>query len=210
MTCVKRRRRSAAILPPMRHAALDIIQDEHQALSAMLRSLSMLLAQARRERRMPDFEVLRAMLFYVDEFPERLHHRHESELLFPRLLQRCPELQPVIARLERDHQQGEHAIRELEHALLAFEVMGEPRRTAFEQAVERYIRFYLEHMATEEQHVLPAARRSFAPADWSDVDAAFAANRDPLTGHKASPDYAPLFRRILHSVPAPIGLGPAN
>ena len=170
------------MLRGMRHTALDVIHDEHQALAAMLRSLSMLLAQARREGRLPDFEVLRAMLFYVDEFPERLHHGKESERLFPKLLQRCPELAPVIARLERDHGQGEHAIRELEHALLAFEVVGEPRCAAFEQAVERCIRFYLEHMASEEQEPLPAARRSFAP----------------------------LFRKILNPAPAPIGLGPAR
>ena len=88
--------------------------------------------------------------------------------------------------------------------------MGEPRRAAFEQAVERYIRFYLEHMATEEQELLPAARRSFAAEDWVEMDAAFAANLDPLTGHEASPDYAPLFHKILNTAPAPIGLGPAR
>jgi hypothetical protein len=32
---------------------------------------------------LPPFDVLRAMLFYIDEFPERLHHTKESELLFP-------------------------------------------------------------------------------------------------------------------------------
>ena len=58
----------------MRHLALDVIHDEHQALTAMLRSMSLLVAQAHREHHAPDFGVLRAMLFYVDEFPERLHH----------------------------------------------------------------------------------------------------------------------------------------
>ncbi len=198
------------MLPGMRHLALDIIRDEHQALAAMLRSLSLLLAQARRESTLPDFAMLRAMLFYVDEFPEQRHHRKESELLFPRLLERAPELAPVLDRLEADHAQGEQAIRALEHALLAFEVMGESRRAAFEQAVERYIRFYLEHMATEEHEVLPAARRSLGPDDWAALDAAFAANRDPLTGHEAEADYAPLFRRIVSTLPAPLGLGAAR
>jgi len=32
----------------MRHLALEVIRDEHQALAAMLRSLSMLLQHARR------------------------------------------------------------------------------------------------------------------------------------------------------------------
>ncbi len=209
MTCVKRIGAAAAILRDMRHTTLDIINDEHQALAAMLRSLSMLLAQARRDARMPDFDVLRAMLFYVDEFPEKLHHPKESELLFPVVRQRCPELAQALDRLDRDHATGERAIRDLEHALLAFEVMGEPRREAFEQAVERYIRFYLDHMRLEEDEVLPAARRHLTPADWVGLDAAFAANQDPLTGHEAAPDYQPLFRKILMNAPAPIGLGPA-
>ena len=210
MTWVNAPGPAADILGAMRHTALDIINDEHRALSAMLRSLSMLLAQSRREARLPDFGVLRAMLFYVDEFPERLHHRKESELLFPRVRQRCPELAAVIERLESDHAQGEKAIRELEHALLAFEMMGDSRRAEFEQAAERYIRFYLEHMALEENEVLPAARRSLEAADWAELDAAFAANRDPLTGHEAAPDYQALFRTILMHTPAPIGLGPPH
>ncbi len=191
----------------MRHITLDVIHDEHQALSAMLRSLSMLLAQARRERTMPDFDVLRAMLFYVDEFPEKRHHTKESELLFPKLRQRAPELGPVLDQLDRDHASGERSIRDLEHALLAFEVMGEPRRAAFEQAVEQYIAFYLQHMGVEEKDILPAARRVFSEADWKELDAAFAANRDPLTGHEPDEDYRPLFRKIVMTAPAPIGLG---
>ena len=195
----------------MRHLALDVIHDEHQALAAMLRSLQMLLAQARRERAMPDFDVLRAMLFYVDEFPERLHHTKESELLFPKVRQRAPALGAVIDRLDADHGKGEAAIRQLEHLLLAFEVMGESRRQAFEDAVERYVRFYLEHMAIEEHDIIPAARRELSEADWAELDAAFAQNEDPLTGkHEARPDYAPLFRRIVMQAPAPIGLGPAH
>ncbi len=191
----------------MRHLSLDVIHDEHQALSAMLRSLSMLLTQARREHKMPDFEVLRAMLFYVDEFPEKRHHTKESELLFPKLRERAPELGPVLDQLDRDHASGEKAIRDLEHALLAFEVMGESRRDAFEQAVERYIASYLEHMACEEQEIIPAAKRLFTEADWAELDAAFAANKDPLTGHEPEDGYRPLFRKIVNSAPAPIGLG---
>lgn len=194
----------------MRHTALDVIHEEHQALAAMLRSMTMLLSQARREGTLPNFGVLRAMLFYVDEFPERLHHTKESELLFPRLRLRAPELQTVLDRLDADHARGEAAIRELEHALLAFEVMGESRRTAFEEAVERYVRFYLEHMAVEEGDMLPAAKRLFTAEDWAELDAAFAANKDPLTGHEATDDYKPLFRQILMTAPAPIGLGPGT
>jgi hemerythrin-like domain-containing protein len=187
---------------------LQIIEDEHQALAAMLRSLSMLLAHARRHAALPDFDVLRAMLFYIDEFPERLHHPKESDLLFPRLRSRVATLGPVIDRLDADHARGESAIRELEHALLAFEVMGASRRDAFEAAVQRYVAFYLEHMALEEQQVLPAARAHLVADDWRVLDEAFEANRDPLTGHPPDAPYRELFSRIASAAPAPIGLGP--
>jgi hemerythrin-like domain-containing protein len=191
----------------MRHLAIDVIQNEHQALAAMLRSMHLLVTQAQREGRDPDFSVLRAMLFYVDEFPERLHHPKESALLFPALRQRCPELRGTLDRLDADHGHGETAIRALAHALLAWEVLGQPRRQPFIDALDRYIDGYISHMAAEEQEVLPAARRHLTESDWAALDAAFAANRDPLTGHPAEAAFQPLFQKILRSAPAPIGLG---
>lgn len=200
------------MLQPMRPLTLTILQDEHQALAAMLRSLGMLLQMARREGHPPDFSVLRAMLFYVDEFPERQHHRRETEYLFPLVRERCPELQPVLQRLDQDHHKSEQAIRDLQHALLAFEVLGEPRRDAFETAMQHYTRQYLEHMALEEREVLPAAQRSLSADDWARLDAIFEAGRDPLAlpspGEQAPNDYKPLFSKILMQAPTPIGLGP--
>jgi len=193
----------------MTHPALTIIRDEHGALSAMLRSMSMLLAEYRREGSMPDFSVLRAMLFYMDEFPEKLHHTKEAQLLFPKVRERCPEIAATLDRLDRDHARGEKAIRDLEHDLLAFEVLGEPRREAFEKSVERYIDFYLTHMSLEEDVVLPLAQKALTEEDWTEIDAAFLANRDPLTGHEPEEGYRPLFSKIVMNTPAPIGLGPA-
>lgn len=194
----------------MSHAALRIIHDEHAALAAMLRSIPLLLAQHRRNGTLPDFGTLRAMLFYMDEFPEQRHHRKESELLFPMLRARTDAAGAVLDRLDQDHARGERAIRDLEHALLAFEMMGESRREAFEAAVQQYVDFYFEHMTLEEKQVLPLAERLLTSEDWSQLDAAFAANRDPLTGHEPEDDYRALFSRIVNALPAPLGLGPAG
>ena len=191
----------------MPHATTRIIREEHAALSAMLRSILLLLAQHRRQGTLPDFAALRAMLFYVDEFPEQRHHRKETELLFPKLRARTPLARDVLDHLDADHASGERSIRDLEHALLGFEMMGEPRREAFEQAAERYVSFYLEHMAMEERQILPLAEQVLSDDDWAELDAAFGANRDPLTGHEPEADYRALFTRIVNMVPAPIGLG---
>ncbi len=194
----------------MRHVTTTVIREEHADLAAMLRSILLLLAQHRRRGTLPDFGALRAMLFYVDEFPEKHHHRKESEYLFPRLRARTPLSHDILDRLDADHANGERSIRELEHALLAFEMIGEPRRQAFEQAAENYVNFYLAHMAMEEEQILPLAEQVLTSDDWAELDSAFTDNRYPLVGQEAEADYRALFTRIANMVPAPIGLGAAG
>lgn len=131
-------------------------------------------------------------------------------MLFPKLRARSCLSRDVLDRLDDDHSPGERSIRELEHALLGFEMLGEPRRKGFEQAAERHVDFYLAHMAMEEHDILPLPERVLTEADWSELDEAFSANRDPLTGHEPAADYRALFTRIVNLVPAPIGLGSAD
>ncbi|WP_119155924.1 hemerythrin domain-containing protein [Caldimonas tepidiphila] len=191
----------------MSRTALRVIREEHRALASMLRSLELLVEQLHRHRTPPDFGLIRAMLFYIDEFPERLHHPKESQLLFPLLRARCAEIVEVLDRLDADHDKGEQAVRELQHALLGYEMMGESRREAFEQALHRYVEAYLEHMSIEEDVVLPMAQRVLTPEEWQRLDAAFEANRDPLAGHEPDAAYHAVFQKILNRAPAPIGLG---
>jgi hemerythrin-like domain-containing protein len=188
--------------------SIRIIHEEHAALSAMLQSLRMMVQRGPGDAPEQYFDVLRAMLFYIDEFPERLHHTKESELLFPPVRARAPHLQEALDRLDRDHAHGERAVRELQHLLLAWELLGESRRSAFETAVLRYLDFYLEHMKLEETVVLPEAQKVLTAQDWATLDAAFASNGDPLTGrYPRDPVYDRLFTRIVMRAPAPIGVG---
>jgi hemerythrin-like domain-containing protein len=189
------------------HQTIRVIIDEHAALSAMLRSVLLLLVQHRRADSMPDFAALRAMLFYLDEFPEKHHHK-ESEILFPKLRARTPLARELLDRLDYEHARGGRKIRDLEHALLAFEMMGASRRRAFEVAMEDYVDFYLAHMHLEEKEILPLAEQVLTDDDWAELDEAFGKSRDPLVGHAPPEDYGALFTRIVNLVPAPIGLGP--
>ncbi len=192
----------------MNHESLRIIRDEHAALAAMLRSLGLMVERGAGDEPEKFFDVLRAMLFYIDEFPERLHHPKESDLLFPRVARLAPETMEAIVLLEKDHASGEASVHELQHLLLAWELMGEGRHEAFNQAVKRYIDFYLAHMRLEETLILPAAEKVLGDADWKELDAAFATNCDPLTGkYPRDPAYDRLFTRIVMRAPAPIGLG---
>ena len=196
------------------HPTIRIIQDEHHALSAVLRSIDLLLSECRRLGAPLDFTTLRAMLFYIDEFPEKVHHSKESRLLFPMLRARSTELAAILDRLDHDHAGSESAVRDLEHQLLGLEMMADAvdapsRRARFEDAMHAYIASYMEHIGTEERLILPHAERVLTPADWATLDAAFMQNRDPLTRREPDDAYRPLFMRILMTLPAPLGLGPA-
>lgn len=188
-------------------SSLQIIRDEHAALAAMLRSMEMMLERGPGDEPERFFDVLRAMLFYIDEFPERLHHPKETELLFPRVLRAAPETRDAIDKLSADHAVSESAVRELQHLLLAWELVGDSRHQAFEDAARHYIAQYLAHMRLEEAVVLPAAQRALLPDDWRAIDLAFGANRDPLTNAQRDPLYDRLFTRIVMRAPAPIGVG---
>lgn len=193
----------------MNHSALQVLRDEHGAVAAVLRSLQMMLERGPGDAPERFFDVMRAMLFYIDEFPERLHHPSESNLLFPKLARVRPELLPVIAQLEAEHMQGEGKVRELQHLLLGWELIGDGRRAAFAQALDAYVQFYLGHMRLEEQQLLPAAQASLGPQDWAELDAAIQASRDPLASGAHDASYDRLFTRIVLSTPAPVGVGPA-
>ena len=193
----------------MMRSALQVICEEHAALAAMLKSLDLMLARGPGKEPRVFFEVVRAMLFYIDEFPERLHHPKESRYLFPKVAEKHPELHAVIDRLEKDHDSGERRVRELQHLLLCWELLGDARRQAFMDAAQRYTRFYLEHMRTEETQILPVAERVLTDADRAALDAAFAADPEPLSQRSEDEVYRRLFSRIVMAAPEPIGVGPA-
>lgn len=191
----------------MTQSAIQIIRAEHRALTSVLQAMLDLSAKMGEHPTPADFAALRAIVFYIDEFPERLHHTKESELLFPMVLRAAPEAAEAIARLDEEHESGERAIRELEHDLLAWEQMGEARRARFVDSARRYAEFYRNHLELEETRILPLAQRALDDAQWRELNAAFEANRDPLTGHEPQDAYRALFSRIVRLAPAPIGLG---
>ncbi|MDH4424847.1 MAG: hemerythrin domain-containing protein [Acidovorax sp.] len=192
----------------MSPTSLRAIREEHASLAAVLQSLRLMLDRGPGDDPAAFFDVMRAMLFYIDEVPERQHHPKESEWLFPKVAERSAEAAQAIERLERDHAGGEAAVRELQHLLLAWELMGAVRRDAFATALLRYIDFYLEHMRLEEAVVLPAAQQHLTAQDWAVLDAAFAGNSNPLaSGQVRDPAYDRLFTRIVQRAPSPIGLG---
>jgi hemerythrin-like domain-containing protein len=188
--------------------AIRIIRDEHRSISAVLSALIELTRLARKPGMQPDFAVFRAMIHYIDDFPERLHHPKEDHYLFARLAERAPEARPLIEELRNEHLRGAALVRELESALLALEVNGARDLPAFDAAVSAYAQFHWDHMRKEEARLLPLAQKHLTEADWRWIEDAFAGNHDPIADLRER-DFERLYQRIINLAPAPVGLGEA-
>ncbi|HEX7218110.1 MAG TPA: hemerythrin domain-containing protein [Burkholderiales bacterium] len=186
--------------------AISILKSEHRSISALLHGLKQLARMAQDTSARPRFQVLRSMLRYIDEYPERLHHPKEDQYLFARVLERAPEARALVEGLQAEHKEGVRLIRELERALLFLEEGWPIGAREFEAAVEAYADFHWQHMRREEHELLPLAERVLSAEDWRAIDRAFAANEDPVAAMRER-DYEELFTRIANLAPEPVGLG---
>ena len=186
--------------------AIGIIYDEHRSISAVLSGLKSLAQMARDEKLRPDFKVFRAMIFYIDAFPERMHHPKEDAHLFARLLERDPDARELVGALKAEHVMGAQLVRDLEQTLLEFEETWPRGAEKFAVAVEAYAEFHWNHMRREEREVIPRAEKALTAEDWRGIEAAFAGNNDPIADLRDK-DFRALYQRIVNLAPAPIGLG---
>lgn len=186
--------------------AVTILKSEHRSISAVVQALKELARMAQDPKVQPDWRPFRAMLRYIDEYPERLHHPKEDQFLFARLAKRSVDARKLIDDLKSEHVQGARLIRELERAFVFFEERWPQGGREFLAAVDDYAEFHWAHMRKEEQQLLPLAERHFTPEDWEAVDNAFAGNTDPLQSVKER-DFDSLLSGIASLAPAPVGLG---
>ena len=99
-----------------------------------------------------------------------LHHSGEDELLWPKLLERCPPDTALIERMEGQHEEVDHCIRRLRSALPRWEAEARPAVT--EEVASTFDRLnagLLVHLDEEEREILPIAARHVSPAEWAQL-----------------------------------------
>jgi hemerythrin-like domain-containing protein len=191
-------------LSPPAARAIGLIKDEHRALARMLGAMQALIARYRDAGAERNFELFDAMLRYIENVPDCLHHPKEDQVLFPALASRTGEGKKLVAELERDHARGEPMITALRGAFHAFSYGTVNGLNLLATAVDEFAEFYWDHMRKEERQLLPLAVAHFTAEDWQRVASAFGDNTDPLFGAKLADDYRELYRHIVELTPAPL------
>lgn len=178
--------------------AVATIKDEHRSLAAVIHGMEHVLRETKESGRTPDFALLRAMLYYIEVFPERLHHPKEDAYLFLKLRERTNECDSLLTELEEQHVAGAALFSSLRAALAAYETGVSDGAAEFVAAVRSFTEAHWRHMSAEEKLVLPAASRHLTPSDWSEIARAFHDNADPRFGTEADDSFTHLFTRLLN------------
>lgn len=187
--------------PATRRSAIQVILSEHKRLTSVVNGMLRVTDRMASNADSSGAMLMRAMLYYIREFPEQIHHPKEERYLFARLRERTDELDAAIDKLGRQHEEGEQHIYALERALTRYELEGASALPALRDEVSAYADFYAQHQHLEETVILPGAQRYLTVADWVEIDEAFGANRDPFESLEIEDNLDDLYALIVQTMP---------
>jgi hemerythrin-like domain-containing protein len=190
-----------------RDVALHTIRSEHRSLGAVLQTLKAMVTEVLDGGATPDFPLFWRMLYYIEQYPDRLHHPKEDQELFPRVRARSPAAGAIIDKLERDHEQCAGQLDQVRVSLAHVEAGVAEELPELKARIDAFADFYWRHMRMEEEQLLPLAEKDLSAADWDAIGRSFGANTDPLRGDPADKFWS-LLHEIVNRAPAPHGLGP--
>jgi hemerythrin-like domain-containing protein len=178
---------------------VELIKQEHRVLGHVVEVLQHTLQDAAAEAE-PDFTLLAAVLCYIDDFPERLHHPKEDQYLFKALRARSPDLTALLDDLEFEHVHDGFMVRQMHAAFVHFVAGAYGALGAFVSRADAYAAMLREHMRKEED-LLDRAGASLPESEWQRILAAFEASEDPLLTRDTRTEFRKLYRRIQDRAP---------
>jgi len=181
--------------------AIAVLRDEHRSLAAVLHGLELLVREVRATGQPPRFDLLKSMLYYIREFPEKLHHPKEDHFLFKKLRERTSEFNEVLDELQRQHRESARYVDELETSIARYEADPAGGLEQFAEAARRFATGQEQHMRLETRVIIPAAREHLTAEDWAEVSDAFATNGDPRFDADTDEEFRQLFVRIQNLAP---------
>jgi len=183
-----------------------VLMREHLALRAVARVIAF-EAELLKAGQGADLELLAGIRDYITEFPDRIHHPKEEDELFRRMRQRNAErCAPILDKLLAEHGAEAVKIAEFDAALQALRSGEAGAAAMLGEIAAGYAAFLNHHIDLENGEAFPLAEKVLMEDDWDAIDAAFAANDDPLAGGASNARFDALHRRILALGAPPPGL----
>jgi hemerythrin-like domain-containing protein len=174
---------------------IELLREEHRNIEKLLVVVEQELDVFDRGER-PDYEILRTIIDYFEEFPERCHHPKE-ELIFAMLKARDPAAAKSVGDLEADHRQESLRLQRFAQTVASILVDHVIRRPTFHAVVRDFVDGERAHMQQEERSFFPAAIKALRPKDWAQIDVKLGDSKDPLFNGVINQKFRSLQERIL-------------
>lgn len=144
----------------------------------------------------PNYPLMLDIIDYLRDYADRYHHPRE-DAVFSRLVHYRPDRQLPVARLQQEHRVIASAGSTLRRLLEEVQSDAVLARAEVEVAAATYLVYYGNHIAREEEDILPLAASTLSADDWRAAAAAAPAGDDPLFGSSPQARFRDLRRRIL-------------
>lgn len=142
----------------------------------------------------PNYQLMRDVISYLRDWGDAYHHPREDEA-FRRVVKKRPDRQLPVTRLIQEHRVVARAGEQLERMLEEVEAGAIIPRAQLEVAAATYLVYFGNHIAKEEEDILPLAGEVLTAADWDAVKAA-APSRHPDVGAHPLERFRELRHRI--------------
>ena len=143
----------------------------------------------------PNYALMLDIIDYLRDYADQVHHPREDEA-FRRLALRNPERRKALQRLHQEHRVIARAGETLQGLLQQAVNDAMVSRAEIEVAAATYLVYWGNHIASEEEEILPAAARELTDSDWAAARDAAPALKDPLFGADPQERFRSLRRRI--------------
>jgi hemerythrin-like domain-containing protein len=145
-----------------------------------------------RDGDLPNYDLMCDVTTYFSQFGNRYHHAREG-VAFGYIAQSNPAMSSTISRLVQEHADIAAKGEELD-ALLARPVKGNAiARASIEDVLAAFLTAYRNHIAAEEQDILPYAAESLSAMEWGLVARALPPGPDFFRKYDASRHNSPTF-----------------
>ena len=174
---------------------LDSLYRDHDGLRRILYLLEELLISIYRGSSQ-NYPLLRRILAYIQDHPERVHHPAEDAVFSVMFKNGVNDrkFRDDVNTLMKDHSEIEGIIRETVEAVDTMLVSPHPDFTDIGDKLSTLINRQRAHLLFEEMNVYPQIAEHLGKKDWENIATLVPDHEDPLFGGEVKKEYELIFK----------------
>lgn len=183
----------------MEFTMIEQIHQDHRNISQLLRVLSNKVNLLKEDKKV-DYRLIKAIMTYLKNYSDKYHHPME-DLIYAHYLKYRVVPDEVASRLSNEHKQLKKITKELDEMLEMILLDAIVSKEQFIEQLELFVSKQKQHLAYEENDVLPAIKSSLSPDDWVNLAQQWKHHEyiDPLFGDNISEEFKALAAHINQS-----------